>query len=540
MPMLISIKNLMQGRTLTTLGLAAMPRWRKTMSTDTVSAAPIRDGDPDAAATEVVAVDQATGAELARYPVAGQAEAEAAVADARAAAEPWWDLGFDGRAARLRGWRRELARGGEELAALIHAENGKPVEDGRAEVLAALGHLTFVLDNAERVLGRREVPVPPTMPDQRAWVEHLPYGVVGVIGPWNFPLATPGAIVIHALAAGNAVILKPSQITPGVGEWLARSWARAVPDLPGVLQTLVGFAATGQALVAAGVDKIAFTGSVRSGRAVAADCAPRLTPMLLELGGNDGVVVAEDADLDQAAAHITWGALQNAGLGCISLEVAYVVDAVHDALVERIAEHAGRVRAGSGEGDLIGPVPLPTQIPVIRHHVEDALGRGATAVVGGCLVEADDRYVQPTILVDVPEDALAATEETFGPVLSIVRVRDTEEAIARINAGPYGLGSAVFSRERGEEIARRLRVGMTSVNDALAFSMVPGLPFGGRGDSGYGRKHGDEGLREFAYQHAITTRSGTAPATATTFDRPPGATASALAAIRDRLLAEDE
>jgi acyl-CoA reductase-like NAD-dependent aldehyde dehydrogenase len=471
--------------------------------------------------------------------VAGPAEAEAAVAVARAAAGPWWDLGFDGRAARLRAWRREIARGGEELAALIHAENGKPVEDGRTEVLAALGHLTFALDNAERVLGRRDVPVPPTMPNQRAWVEHLPYGVVGVIGPWNFPLATPGAILIHAMAAGNAVILKPSQITPGVGEWLARSWTRAVPDLPGVLQTLVGFAATGQALTAAGVDKIAFTGSVRSGRAVAADCASHLTPMLLELGGNDGVVVAADADLDQAAAHITWGALQNTGLGCISLEVAYVVDAVHDALVERIAEHAGRVRAGSGEGDLIGPVPLPTQIPVIRHHVEDALERGATAVVGGP-ADLVDRYVQPTILVDVPADALAATEETFGPVLSIVRVRDTDEAVARINAGPYGLGSAVFSRERGEEIARRLRVGMTSVNDALAFSRVPGLPFGGRGDSGYGRKHGDEGLLEFAYPHAITARTGPAPAPASTFDRPPGAVAAALAAIRDRLLAEDD
>ncbi|GAA0895936.1 aldehyde dehydrogenase family protein [Pseudonocardia zijingensis] len=510
------------------------------MSTALSTDATTRDGDLAATGTEVITIDQATGEELARHPVAGPEEVQAAVAAARAAAAPWWDLGFDGRAARLRAWRREIARGGEEVAALIHAENGKSVEDGRAEVLSTIGHLTFVIDNAERVLGRRKVAVPPTTPNQRGFVEHLPYGVVGVIGPWNFPLGTPGAIVIHALAAGNAVVLKPSQLTPGVGEWLARSWARAVPDMPDVLHNLIGFAATGQALTEAGVDKIAFTGSVRTGQAVAAACASRLTPMLLELGGNDGVVVARDADLDEAAAHITWGALQNSGCGCISHEVAYVVDEVHDALVEKIAALARQVRAGSGDDDQIGPVPMPGQIPVIRHHVEDAIARGATAVVGGPDAAGADRYVQPTILVDVPVDALAATEETFGPVLSIVRVRDTDEAVELINSGPYGLGSAVFSREHGEEIARRLRVGMTSVNDAIAFSMIPGLPFGGRGISGYGRKHGDEGLLEFAYPHAISVKTGPAPVATTTFERPPGALTGALAAVRDRLLAERE
>ncbi|GAA2047061.1 aldehyde dehydrogenase family protein [Polymorphospora rubra] len=510
------------------------------MSTQTVNSTAPRDGAPGATGDEVITLDQSTGRELARYRAAGPEQVGTAVQGARTAAGPWWDLGFDGRAVRLRAWRREIARGGEDLAALIRAENGKSLEDGRAEVLSVLGHLTFVLDNVERVLGRRAVPAPAASPNQRAWVEYLPYGVVGVIGPWNFPLGTPGAIVIHALAAGNAVILKPSPVTPGVGVWLARSWRQAVPDLPDAFQTVVGFAATGQNLTT-GVDKIAFTGSVRSGRAVAADCAARLTPMLLELGGNDAVVVAEDADLDEAAAHITWGALQNAGLGCISLEVAYVVDAVHDALVEKIAAHAGRVHAGSDDDDQIGPVPLPAQLAVIRHHIADALQRGATAVIGAPADRTTgDRYVQPTILVDVPPDALAATEETFGPVLSIVRVGDTEEAITRINASPYGLGSAVFSRDRGEDIARRLRVGMTSVNDALAFSQNAGLPFGGRGDSGHGRKHGDEGLLEFVYPHAITVKTGPTPASTTTFARPPGAMARALAAARDRLLAEDE
>lgn len=509
------------------------------MSTPTATAVPTRDGNPTEAGTEVVTLDQATGAEFARYPAAGPTEAKTAVEAARRAAGPWWDLGFAGRAVRLRAWRRAILDGAEELAALIHAENGKPVEDGRAEVLSIMGHLGFVLDHAERVLGRRAVPAPPAVPNQRAWVEYRPYGVVAVIGPWNFPLGTPGAIVVHALAAGNAVILKPSQVTPGVGEWLARAWKRAVPDLPAVFQDLVGDAATGEALVAAGVDKVAFTGSVNSGRAVAAACASTLTPALLELGGNDAVVVAEDADLDLAGASIAWGALQNAGLGCISLEVAYVVDAVHDALVEKVVDAARRVHAGSGEDDLIGPVPLPGHIPTIRHHIVDAVQRGARAVLGGPDTTLDRRYVQPTILVDVPPDALVATEETFGPVLAIVRVRDVDEAVEAVNTGPYGLGGSVFSAEHGEAIASRLKVGMTAVNDAISFSQNPALPFGGRGDSGYGRKHGDEGLREFAYPHAISSRTGPVQVSTTTFDRPPGALAAALDVLRQRLHAEE-
>jgi succinate-semialdehyde dehydrogenase / glutarate-semialdehyde dehydrogenase len=509
------------------------------MTTNTTINAPNRDGTRAADADDVVTIDQATGDELARYPVAGPAEASSAVDAARSAAVAWWDLGFEGRGACLRAWRREIATGAEQLAEVVHGENGKSLEDSRAEVLAILQHLAFVLDNAERVLGRREIPVPPNMANQRAYVEYLPYGVVAVIGPWNFPLATPGAIVVHALAAGNAVILKPSHITPGVGEWLAGGWTRAVPDHPAILQNLVGYAATGQILTAAGVDKVAFTGSVRSGRAVAADCARTLTPALLELGGKDAAIVADDADLDAAAAHVTWGALQNAGLGCISLELAYVVDSVHDQFAEKVAALSRTVRAGSDAGALIGPVPLPGQIATIDGHVEDALQRGATALVESADRVSGDRYVQPTVLVDVADDALVANEETFGPVLAIIRVSDIDEAVARINASPYGLGSAVFSRERGEEIARRLRVGMTSVNDALAFSQISALPFGGRGHSGYGRKHGEQGLLEFAYPHSITVKTAPAHTPTTTFERPAGAMARVLAAMCDRILDEE-
>ena len=509
------------------------------MSTETVNSNLTRDGALDSDETEVVTVDQATGAELARYRVAGAVEARAATAAARAAAGPWWDLGFEPRARYLRAWRREIAAHGDEVAELIHAENGKPVEDAKAEVLAVLEHLRFVVDNAERVLGPRGIPAPQTAANQRAWIEHLPYGVVAVIGPWNFPLATPGAIVIHAIAAGNAVVLKPSQITPGVGQWLVSTWQRAVPEHANVLQDLIGFAATGQALITAGVDKVAFTGSVRSGRAVAAQCAETLTPMLLELGGKDPAIVAEDADLDATADSVVWGALQNAGLGCISLEVAYVVESVYDAFVEKVTALARTVRAGSDPAAQIGSVPLPGQIPVIRRHIADALERGASVPVGGLETTNGDRFVQPTILVDVARDALAATQETFGPTLSIVKVADTDEAVALANASPYGLGSSVYSRAHGEEIAHRLRTGMTSVNDALMTSMISALPFGGRGESGFGRKHGDEGLREFGYPHAVTARTGAPLVPFASFERPAGAVTAALNALRDRILAED-
>jgi aldehyde dehydrogenase (NAD+) len=497
-----------------------------------------RDGVLGYDAAEIVTFDQATGAEFARYPVAGKEEAAAAVTAARSVTAAWWDLGFEGRAERLRAWRRELALGGEEGAALIHAENGKSLEEARVEVLGTLEHLEYVTANAARVLGGREVPGSPTVPNQRAWVEYQPYGVVGVIGPWNFPLLTPAAILADALAAGNAVILKPSQITPGVAEWLIRTWQRAVPDLPAVLQNLNGYGATGGALIEAGLDKLAFTGSVATGKKVAAQCAQTLTPVLLELGGKDGVIVAEDADLDEAAEHVLWGAVQNTGHGCINLEVAYVVESVHDAFVDKISRLARQVRAGSDEDAEIGPVPLPTQIPIIREHIQDALQRGATATVGG-LDAVGDHFVTPTILVGVSLDSLAVTDETFGPTLAVVKVADTDEAVAHINAGRYGLGSAVFSREHGEAIARRLRVGMTSINDVLVFSMNPAVPFGGRSDSGYGRKQGEEGLREFAYPHSFTAKTGPAQFPVTTFGRPAGALAGALAAVRDRILAED-
>jgi acyl-CoA reductase-like NAD-dependent aldehyde dehydrogenase len=245
------------------------------------------------------------------------------------------------------------------------------------------------------------------------------------------------------------------------------------------------------------------------------------------------MIVDEDADVDAAASAAVWGALQNAGQACISVERVYAVDAVHDRFVARVTELAGRVRAGEGDGADIGPITMPAQLEVITRHLRDAFERGARAVVGGPdAVHAP--YVDPVVLVDVPNDALIMQEETFGPTLPIVRVRDADEAVRLANDTRYGLGSVVFARRRGRELARRLRAGMTSVNAVIAYAAVPSLPFGGVGDSGFGRIHGDDGLREFARAKATTAVRFPLPVDLLSFDRPQVAVRAVKAITRLR------
>jgi acyl-CoA reductase-like NAD-dependent aldehyde dehydrogenase len=266
------------------------------------------------------------------------------------------------------------------------------------------------------------------------------------------------------------------------------------------------------------VDKIAFTGSARTGRKVMAACAERLTPVLMECGGKDALIVAEDADLDAAADAALWGGMSNAGQTCVGVERVFVADAVHDAFLDRLVERSASLRPGSGTGASYGPITMPGQIDVIARHLADAFARGARAVVGGRdAVHAP--YVDPVVLVDVPADAEAVREETFGPTLVVDRVRDLDEAVERANDSAYGLASAVFSRRRGMEVARRLRTGMTSVNSVISFAGVPALPFGGVGESGFGRIHGEDGLREFTRAKAITRERFRSPLQVTTFQR---------------------
>ncbi|HEY9474647.1 MAG TPA: aldehyde dehydrogenase family protein [Mycobacteriales bacterium] len=474
-------------------------------------------GSADQAVDRFESLDPATGAVVGRFPVHDQAAVRAAVDRARTAAGWWTELGFEGRAQRLREWKAILARRMPVLADLIHRETGKPVDDALLELVLVVDHLDWAARHAAKVLGRRRVSPGMLMVNQAATVEYVPYGVVGVIGPWNYPAFTPMGAIAYALAAGNAVVFKPSEYTPAVGTWLADTFAEVVPERP-VFQVVTGLGETGAALCGAGVDKLAFTGSTATAKKVMATCAQTLTPVLVECGGKDALVVDADADLSAAADAALWGGMSNAGQTCVGVERVYVVESVYDEFVGMLVERAGQVRPGEDREASYGPMTMPGQCEVVRRHITDALDRGARAVLGGP-ESVRPPYVDPVILVDVPEDALAVQEETFGPTLTVTRVRDVDEAIARANGTRYGLAAAVFARRRGEEIARRIRAGMASVNSVIAFAAVPGLPFGGVGDSGFGRVHGPDGLREFARAKAITRQRFAPPVLVTSFRR---------------------
>ncbi|MGV9293632.1 MULTISPECIES: aldehyde dehydrogenase family protein [Amycolatopsis] len=459
----------------------------------------------------------ATDEVVGTYPVHTAEQVSAAVERARAAAR-WWDgLGFAGRAERLQRWKGVLTRRLPQLCQVVRDETGKPVADAQLESVLAIEHIAWAAKNARKVLGKHRRSSGLLMANQAATVEYLPLGVVGVIGPWNYPVFTPLGSIAYALAAGNAVVFKPSEYTPGVGKWLVDAFAEIVPEQP-VLQLITGFGETGAALVGSGVDKIAFTGSAATGKKIMAAAANTLTPVVIEAGGKDALLVDTDADLEAAADATVWGAFSNSGQTCIGVERVYVHERVADEFVARVVEKAKNVRAGSDEDAQYGPITMPSQLSVIRSHIEDALKRGGKALVGG-VESVGDRYVQPTVLVDVPEDSEAVREETFGPTVTIARVRDMDEAIEKANATKYGLGSTVFSRARGAELASRLRAGMTSVNAPLSFAGIASLPFGGVGDSGFGRIHGPEGLREFARPKAVARQRFTAPLTLTSFSR---------------------
>nr|WP_255360497.1 aldehyde dehydrogenase family protein [Frankia sp. EI5c] len=477
----------------------------------------------------------ATGEVLGIYPVMSGEEVAAAVAVGASAAAAWRSGGFDGRRRALLRWAARLAAREREVVDLVHAENGKPHLDARVELLLTCEHIRWAARNAGRVLRTRRVRSGLLMINHAARVGYRPYGVVGVIGPWNYPLLTPVGSIAYALAAGNTVVFKPSELTPALGLLLADTFTAANPDLPaGVLSVVTGRGETGAALCRSGVDKIAFTGSAATARRVLASCAETLTPVVAECGGKDPAIVAEDADLAAAARALAWGAVSNAGQTCAGVERVYVVAGVRDAFLTHLRRQLADIRSGSGTGAHYGPMTMPGQADVVRRHVEDALARGGSAVVGG-RESLRGRHIDPIVLVDVPEDSAAVREETFGPTVTVRTVTDVDEAVELANDSRYGLGAAVFSRCRGEEIAGRLDAGMVSVNSVLSFAAIPGLPFGGSGESGFGRIHGADGLREFARPRAVAARRPGVPGLdVTRFDPVPGTSAILRAVLRLR------
>ena len=454
-----------------------------------------------------------TREKIGEIEVQTAADVGAALERARKAQPAWAALPVSERVRVVQRALGILVEKQDRIVEIVVRESGKPATEARMmEVFAACDAMSYWSKRAPRLLRTERVALHGLLRlTKKLEIAYRPLGVVGVISPWNGPVILSLNPTVQALLAGNAVLLKPSEVTPFSGQIVADLFREAaLPE--GVLELLVGDGETGAALCEAGVDKISFTGSVATGRRVAVACAERLIPCTLELGGKDPMIVCADADLDAAAGGALAGAFLNAGQFCCGTERVYVVNDVADAFIEKVVARARALRQeNSGEFD-VGAMFWPRQLEIVARHVDEAVAGGARVLVGGRRnPRFEGLFFEPTVVVDVRSDMALMRDETFGPVLPIVRVRDVDEAIARANETRYGLGANVWTRDpkAAGEIARRIDSGSVCVNDLTMTYGVIEAPFGGRKESGVGHVQGRDGLRGYCHaQPLIRDRFG--------------------------------
>jgi acyl-CoA reductase-like NAD-dependent aldehyde dehydrogenase len=457
---------------------------------------------------EIPVEDPATGQVIGSVPNHSADEVANMVERARAAQPGWEAMGFEGRARVLRRAQKWVLDNSERIVRTIVSETGKTYEDAQlAEVSYAANAFGFWAKHAPEFLADEKVRSSnPFVLGKKLTLRYKPLGVVGVIGPWNFPLTNSFGDCIPAMAAGNSVILKPSEVTP-LTSLVMKEMMDECGLPPNVFQVATGDGETGAALID-GVDFIMFTGSTRTGKKVMAKAAETLTPVGLELGGKDPMIVLADADVERAANAAAYYSMNNGGQVCISVERVYVEEPIYDEFVAKVTEKVREIREGvpTGEGAVdIGAVIFPPQLDIIESHVADAVDKGAKVVTGGHGQREGGRFYEPTVLVDVDHTMKAMTEETFGPTLPIMKVRDADEAVRLANDSPYGLAASVWSKDvvRGEEIARMVEAGAVCVNDAQINYFALELPMGGWKSSGLGTRHGPGGIRKYCAQQAL-------------------------------------
>jgi acyl-CoA reductase-like NAD-dependent aldehyde dehydrogenase len=437
----------------------------------------------------------------------------AAIADmarrARAAQPTWEAYGFEGRGRVLLRMQKWVMDNADRIVRTIVSETGKTYEDAQlAEISYGGGAFGFWAKHAQQYLADERVRSSTVfVKGKKLILRYRPLGLIGVIGPWNYPLTNSFGDCVPALAAGNSVILKPSEVTPLTSLLLAEGLRECgIPE--DVFQVATGRGATGAALIEE-VDMIMFTGSTRTGRKVAEAAGKRLIPASLELGGKDPMIVLADADLERAANVATYYSMQNSGQTCISIERAYVEAPVYDEFVAKVTDKVRALRQGRPDGGPgtveVGSMTFPPQVDIVEEHVNDALAKGARALTGGHRGTGEGNFFEPTVLVDVDHSMKCMQEETFGPTLPIMKVRDAEEALRLANDSPYGLAGSVFSKdtEKGERLARRVEAGAVCVNDAIINFAALELPMGGVKASGLGSRHGAGGIRKYCNQQAI-------------------------------------
>lgn len=456
-------------------------------------------------------------APLGEYECADAEDIARALAKARAAQQQWVAVPVADRAQAMMRVRDQILKSQDEIVAVVIRETGKCLAEALSmEVYSTLDSMSYYSRRAEKIMKPRRVPLHgPMAMMKKMMVVPRPLGVVGVITPWNGPFVLSMAYTVQALLAGNAVLLKGSEVTPASTLMVEQVFrAGGFPD--GLLQVITGDGLTGAALVESGVNKISFTGSTATGRKIGEMCGRLLIPCSLELGGTDAMIVCDDADVDNAAAGALMGACMNAGQVCIGTQRILATPGIYDALTERIAAQCRALRQGSAFGaeEDVGPIIMDRQLTIVERHVEDAIAKGARLLAGGRRnPHLPGLYFEPTVLADCTADMLVMREETFGPVVAIRKVANEEEALTIANDSPNGLAGNVWSRneQKAFDLACRMETGSVSVNDMSLTFGLPEAPFGGRKASGVGQGNGADGLLNYCHMMpVISNRFGNA------------------------------